>query len=494
MIQLFHRSKYQYIVIGLAILLTIGACKEDRVGEAFKQPDDSTKVSNEPPNIIFLLTDDQRFNALSFAGNTVLNTPNMDKLAQNGVYFKNAYVTTSICAMSRASILTGQYARKHDIWDFGESLTPEQYENTYPAVLKRAGYTTAFIGKFGVGNIQKETIDKYFDFWGGFNGQGSYNSTEDGQPIHLTAKMGNQALAFLTAQKDAQQPFLLSMSFKAPHVQDGGAGFIPDKAYEALYQSDVVEKPVAAQEEYFDYFPAEFIANENGAKNVARKRWYNRFETDEDYQQNIKKYYQLVYGVDVVIGKIMEKLEEIGQSRNTVIVFTSDNGFYLGEYGFAGKWYGSDASIRVPMIIFDPRNGAPRGKIVDNMALNIDIAPTIVSIAGADKPQVMQGEDLTPLMEGTASNWRTEFLYEHLWPSSDAYYIPSTEGVVTEDHKYMKYFLNRDFDNVMFEELYDREADKNELENRIGDADFEEIANQMKQKLAALREKAGKVE
>ena len=159
-----------------------------------------------PPNIIFLLTDDQRFDALGFAGNPVIQTPNMDKLAENGVYFANAFVTTSICAMSRASIFTGQYARRHDIWDFGESLSPEQYDNTYPALLKKAGYTTGFIGKFGVGSIQQGTITQYFDYWGGFNGQGTYRASYDDEPVHLTEKMGNQALEFLDQQKDADSP------------------------------------------------------------------------------------------------------------------------------------------------------------------------------------------------------------------------------------------------------------------------------------------------
>ncbi len=186
----------------------------------------------------------------------------------------------------------------------------------------------------------------------------------------------------------------------------------------------------------------------------------------------------------------MAKLKALGKDENTVIVFTSDNGFYFGEYGFAGKWYGSDPSIRVPMIIFDPRKGAPRGKVVDQIALNIDIAPTLLAMAGIEKPPVMQGEDLTTLLDSQVPAWRTEFLYEHLWPSSDAYYIPSTEGVVTQDYKYMKYFLNREFDKVMFEELYDRNRDRNELDNRIDDAEYQELKNDLLEKLGRMREVA----
>ena len=224
--------------------------------------------------------------------------------------------------------------------------------------------------------------------------------------------------------------------------------------------------------------------------NVARKRWQDRFSSGEKFQANVKKYYQLIHGVDVVVGRIMDQLNTLGLADNTIIIFTSDNGFYLGEYGFAGKWYGSDPSIRVPMIIFDPRPGAPKGKVIENMVLNIDLAPTMLSMAGVAQPASMQGEDLTPLMTGNALSWRTEFLYEHLWPSSNAYYIPSSEGVVTEKHKYMKYFLNRDFDDVMFEELYDRTLDENEVSNKIEDTNYKEILNALKQKLATMREDA----
>ncbi|MEM7548572.1 MAG: sulfatase [Bacteroidota bacterium] len=484
-----------FIAINLILFSFIG-CQEDNTGQRTNGQGNTLDdpVVSQPasqPNIIFLLTDDQRFDALSFAGNPVLQTPHIDSLAQNGVYFNNAYVTTSICAMSRASILTGQYARRHDVWDFGKSLTEEQLDNSYPGLMKKAGYTTAFVGKFGVGNVQQATADKYFDYWAGFNGQGAYESNYEGQPIHLTEKMGNQALDFLDMQDSVEAPFLLSMSFKAPHVQDGHPDiFVSDERYRGLYQSDQIEEPLAADEAYYNYFPDEFITNKNGAENVARKRWHNRFGTPEKFQENVKKYYELIHGVDVVVGRIMDKLNELDMADNTVIVFTSDNGFYFGEYGFAGKWYGSDVSIRVPMIMFDPRPNAPRGVTIDEMALNIDVAPTLLSIAGIDAPDVMQGEDLTQLITVNASNWRQDFLYEHLWPSSDAYYIPSTEGVVTEGHKYMRYFLNRDFDNVMFEEFYDREQDADETNNRMADPTYSSQINQLKQKLEIMRDEA----
>lgn len=442
------------------------------------------------PNIIFMLTDDQRADAAGFAGNEVIQTPNLDRLAREGIYFKNAFVTTSICAMSRASILTGQYARRHGIWDFGESLTEQQLADSYPARLKEAGYITGFIGKFGVGSITEKQARNYFDYWAGFNGQGSYNATYNGESMHLTQKIGAQAIDFLEQQRGIDRPFNLSISFKAPHVEGDPGHFLPDTAYRSLYENDSVAPPAAAGDSYMNYFPARFIKNENGALNVARSRWHDRFDTPEKYQENVKKYYRLVHGVDVVLGRIRDKLKELEFDKNTVIIFSSDNGFYLGEYGFAGKWYGSDPSIRVPMILYDPRTESPEATALDDMVLNIDIAPTILSIAGTEVPAGMQGADMTRLLIDDSQSWRTEFLYEHLWKSSDRYYIPSTEGLVTQDYKYMKYFPNREIDNVIFEELYDRNMDIHETKNRIEEVEFKNIETQMKQKLEVLKKAA----
>lgn len=447
-------------------------------------------VSGQRPNIIFLLTDDQRFDALGFAGNPILKTPNIDKLAREGIFFKNAFVTTSICAMSRASIFTGQYARRHGIWDFGKSMSPSQYENTYPAVLKRAGYATGFIGKFGVGNISLETATRYFDYWKGFNGQGSYNASENNQAIHLTEKTGNQIEEFIDLQKGSSRPFCLSVSFKAPHVEGDPGYFLPEEKYTSLYVNDFVQPPLEAKPEYFNYFPPNFITNHNGALNSARSRWMDRFSSPEKYQENTKKYFQLIYGVDVVVGRLLEKLKSVGLDKNTVIVFSSDNGFYLGEYGFSDKWYGSNASIHVPLILYDPRPAAAKQKTIDQLVLNIDIAPTLLSIANATIPVGMQGNDLTKLLSNNTSNWRTEFLYEHLWNSSDSYYIPSTEGVVTEQYKYMRYFVNRDSANLIFEELYKRSNNEPEINNLASDPDHQSIAMSMKKKLSALIDRA----
>ncbi|PRX53795.1 sulfatase [Flagellimonas meridianipacifica] len=437
------------------------------------------------PNIIFLLTDDQRWDALSYAGNTTLKTPHLDTLATNGVYFENAYVTTSICAVSRASILTGQYARRHNIWGFAKNFSEEQLQNTYPLLLKKAGYQTGFIGKYGVGN---KLPKGHFDYWRGFPGQGTYQAVDEkGDSLHLTQKMGNQALEFIDMAASKTQPFCLSVSFKAPHVDESnGYGYFHfDEKYQNLYVKDTVEVPVTSSPDFQNHFPERFVQN-----NVATNRWKQRFATPREQQESIKAYYRLIHGVDVTVGRILEKLKEKGQDKNTIIVYTSDNGFYLGEYGFAGKWYGSDPAIRIPMIIYDSRPNAKKGKKLSQKVLNIDVAPTILSLAGIKPPNSMQGKDLTQLIENPQMEWRDAFFYEHLWQSSDAYYIPSTEGVVRGEKKYMKYFMNRDTTDIVFEELYDLERDSLEIKNLIGNPEANSLEKEMKNTYSILKKMA----
>jgi arylsulfatase A-like enzyme len=432
--------------------------------------------SSEKPNIIFLLTDDQRWDALGFAGNEVIQTPQMDRLAQEGVYFQNAYVTTSICAVSRASILSGQYARRHGIQDFATSFSAEAFAKTYPALLRQLGYYTGFIGKYGVG---REMPADQFDEWYGFPGQGTYHHEDDkGNYQHLTSLIGDQAEAFIQ-QADKQKPFCLSISFKAPHVE-GLNDFIPDPNLNELYAEDVIPVPVTAGDEYFEAFPDFFKAGNEG-----RSRWQVRFSTSELYQENVKKYYRLVSGVDKVVGRIREQLAASGLDQNTVIIFTSDNGFYLGEHGLAGKWYGHEESIRVPMILYDPRLPEEQKRQVrKEIALNIDVAPTILSLAGQQAPETMQGMDLTRLIDKPASDWRQDFFYEHLYSHDGK--IPQTEGVVGERYKYLRYLEP----NPDYEVLYDDQEDPDEIENLADDPAYQDVLKKMRDRYKELKENA----
>lgn len=441
-----------------------------------------SNISNNPsnkrqPNIIMLVTDDHRADALGCAGNPVIQTPNMDNLAANGVRFTNAFVTTSICCSSRASIFTGQWTSRHGIKDFATHFSDEALAQTYPMLLRQAGYRIGFIGKYGVGPKKDLPIDKY-DYWKGFPGQGRYeHKDENGNYKHLTQIMGEQAIEFLQGCSE-DHPFCLSVSFKAPHVQDSDPRqFIYDRAYSDLYKDVIIPTPETAHPRYFDALP-EFLRNSE-----ARRRWNIRFPDNEKYQESVRSYYRLIYGVDVVIGKIRNQLKQLNLDDNTVIMLIGDNGFYLGEYGLAGKWFPHELSIRVPLIVYDPRAaGKHRGLTPDMMALNVDIAPTILELANLNVPEQIQGRSLVPLLKGKKPRWRTEFFYEHPFEHKT---IAKSVALRTQRYKYTRY---TDYD---YEELYDLENDPAETINLAKDEKYQKTLSSLRKR---CRELAKKVE
>ncbi len=423
------------------------------------------------PNIILLVTDDQRWDCLRCAGNEIIVTPNLDRLAQHGVLFVNNFCTSSICMTSRASILTGQYMRRHGIKTFRQPLSPAQLRQTYPLLLRRAGYRVGFIGKWGVGNVLPE---KEFDYFKGFPGQGRYFHTIDGKQVHLTSIIAEQALEFLRREDD--RPFCLSVSFKAPHVQDGDPRqFLYDPKFEQLYANVHIPVPKTARPEYFEQLP-QFIKESEG-----RRRWRIRFSTPEKYQQSVKGYYRLITGVDDAVGQMLGALDEVGKLDNTVILFTSDNGFFLGEHGLAGKWLMYEESIRTPLIICDPRlPNSLRGRRRTEMTLNVDLAPTILELAGVPVPDAMQGKSLLPLLRDASNAWREEWFYEYEFSPER---IPTCEGVRTKRWKYIRY---TDFDPP-YEELFDLQNDPGETENLIKSAQHKDILEYLRGRWAHYR-------
>jgi arylsulfatase A-like enzyme len=432
------------------------------------------------PNLIFLLTDDHRWDALGAAGNPIIQTPRLDELAGNGVRFRNAYVTTPICSISRASILTGQYERRHGIHDFATALSPEAFAQTYPALLREAGYWTGFIGKYGVG---REMPADQFDVWHGFPGQGKYETVDpEGRPIHLTRLMGRQAVEFLE-NAPAERPFALSVSFKAPHVQDEDPRqFIPDPADAELYRGVTIPIPHTASSRHLERLPPFLRADST----ESRLRWQKRFATPEVYRESVKNYYRLITGVDKMVGEIRDALRRRGQDDNTVIVFMGDNGFFLGEHGLAGKWYGYEESIRVPLVVYDPRlPEALQGRVREEMALNIDIAPTLLALAGIPAPAGMQGRNLLPLIRAQpVEQWREDFLFEHLFQHPR---IPRSDGAVSRRYKYLRYFDQQ----PVYEQLFDLETDPHETTNLVGRSEYASVLARMRSRYRELVTAAG---
>ncbi len=425
------------VLVGVALLVVMNVTAQ-RASAATK------------PNIILVITDDQRFDALGCMGNSVLKTPHIDGLARDGLVFTNMFCTTSICATSRASFLTGQYAMRHGIRGFRTPLTKSQWRDAFPVLLRNSGYRTAMVGKWGLGGpLPRER----YDVFRGFSGQGRYFPKPDGQGEHLTHRLGQQVIDFLQSC-DGKQPFLLQYYTKAAHCQDGDPWpFQPDHRYDDLFARTTIPQPATATPAHFARLP-EFLQ-----KSEARRRWRIRFANPSMFQKSVKDYYRLVTGVDDVVGRIVSTLKRKGLYRNTVIIFTSDNGFYLGEHGLAGKWFMHEESIRLPLVICDPRlSKSRRGQRVGRQALNIDIAPTILDLAGLPSPASIQGRSLVPLMVGERTEWRSEFFYEHPFRHAR---IPMTEGVRGTRWKYVRY---TSLDPV-FEELYDLHEDPHEERN-----------------------------
>jgi alpha-L-rhamnosidase len=340
------------------------------------------RSNSKNPNIIFILTDDQRFDALGYAGNKIIQTPEMDKLAQSGAYFRNAIVTTPICSASRASIFSGLHERTHKYTFQTGDIRKEYMAESYPKLIKDAGYYTGFFGKFGVNFSDKndlfDVIDDY-DRNGAFpDRRGYYYKKLAGDTVHLTRFTGQQALDFIE-KAPTEKPFCLSLSFSAPHAHDNAPEqYFWQPGNEKLYSNLQIPGPEMADDKYFNELPMPVREGFN------RLRWTWRFDTPEKYQHSVKGYYRMITEVDNEITKIRKKLKEKGLDENTVIIFMGDNGYFLGERQLAGKWLMYDNSIRVPLVVYDPR--VKKHQDVDLMALNIDVPATILDLAGVENP------------------------------------------------------------------------------------------------------------
>ncbi|PHN08162.1 sulfatase-like hydrolase/transferase [Flavilitoribacter nigricans] len=431
--------------------------------------------SGDRPNIIFILTDDQRFDALGYAGNKLSQTPEMDQLAKAGTYFKTAIVTTPICAASRASIFTGLHERTH-LYNFQTGpIRPEFMETAYPRVLRESGYYTGFYGKFGV---NYGSLDQLFDTYESYDRnnrypdyRGYYYKTLDGDTVHLTRYTGAKALEFID-QAPGDRPFCLSLSFSAPHAHDSA----PDQYFwqteqDAMLADGDVPGPDLGEDRYFEALPAAVREGFN------RTRWHWRYDTPEKYQHSVKGYHRMIAGIDREIGKIRAQLEKKGIADNTVIILMGDNGYFLGERQLAGKWLLYDNSIRVPLIVYDPRVRQHRD--VEDMALNIDVPATMLDVAGVDRPASWQGQSLLPVVTGKARGLdRDAILTEHLWEFAN---IPPSEGIRTDDWKYFRYVNDRSS-----EELYDLSKDRKEINNLAADPTHRAKLNEMRDQLENL--------
>jgi arylsulfatase len=431
-------------------------------------------AAEKPLNILLLYADDWRHDTLGCAGNPVVKTPNLDRLAREGVRFTQNRVTTSICGVSRASLFTGQWMARHGNRAFEMFKTP--WAETYPALLRTNGYFTGHIGKWHNGKFPAAN----FDFARAYSGT-HWLKQPDGTQIHVTQKNENDALEFLRARPQ-EKPFCLTLAFFATHAEDGNPKqYLPQPESLKLYQDVTIPVPGNANDASFRRLPS-FIANE---KNEGRNRWRWRFDTPERYQEYMKNYYRLATEVDTTSGRVLEELEKQGVLDNTLVIFTTDNGYFHAEHGLADKWYPHEESIRVPLIVRDPRLAqAKRGQTNDDFTLNVDLAPTILAAAGIKAPGAMQGRDFAPLYLTTNKPaWRTEFFYEHAI-IRNTNFIPASEALVRKD---WKYFYWPDFKT---EQLFDLRADPNEENDLVAQPAQAARLAEMRRRFAELKTEA----
>jgi arylsulfatase A-like enzyme len=339
--------------------------------------------------------------------------------------------------------------------------------------LRANGYYTGHIGKWHNGKFPQENFD-----FGRMYHSTHYHRTPDGGKIHVTQKNENDAMEFLKTRA-ADKPFVLTLAFFATHAEDGNPlQYLPQEKSMSLYNDVTIPVPPTANEEAYRKLP-EFLQN---PKNESRNRWTWRFDTPEKFQTMMKNYYRLATEVDETCGKLIAELKRQGIYDNTLIIFTTDNGYFHAEHGLADKWYPHEESIRVPLIVRDPRLPAEkRGRTNADFTLNVDLAPTFLAAAGIAAPSRMQGRDLAPLyLAATPPAWRTEFFYEHA-TIRNIHFIPSSQALV---RKNLKYFLWPDFDH---EEIFDLQADPGETNNLVASPAYAARLAEMRTRFAELK-------
>ncbi|MCF7848659.1 MAG: sulfatase [Kiritimatiellales bacterium] len=416
------------------------------------------------PNIIYLMTDDQCSYSMGCYGNPDVKTPVLDKLASDGMVFDNHYDTTAICMASRAIVMTGMYEFKTGCNFSHGNMMKDIWQKSYPILLRQAGYVTAFAGKFGF-DIQDGPDGKKlplpesdFDMWGGGPGQTNYDTKKNKSMAKYAAEYPHSTLSYGAFGRDfirdaakAKKPFCLSISFKAAHRPT-----TPDPKFDAVYAGKKFKKPGNYGREKGEHF----------SKQSKQDRQYTRFEEwgySDRYDEVMAIYHQQVYGVDVAVGMIRDALKEQGVDKNTVIIYTSDNGFFCGSHGYGSKVLPYEESARVPLIVYDPRH-PNSGKKLRSEALtgNIDFAPTILSLAGLPIPGNMDGRNIMKLYDNPKAQNHESMMLINDWGKAPTHAL----AIVTKDLKYINWSYAAEGFEVT-EELYHTGNDPLELVNRV---------------------------
>ncbi len=441
----------------------------------------------KPMNVVFILTDDHRYDAMSFLHHQFAQTPVLDSMAANGVYMKNALVTTSLCSPSRASILTGLYTFRHRVIDNNRPIPPGTIY--FPQYLQEAGYATAFIGKWHMGG-ESDAPRPGFDHWVSFKGQGVYFAPKGGYMLnvdgkhvplkgYMTDELTDYAVDWLKQQKPGGKPFFLYLSHKALH-----ANFTPAPKYEGRFTNLPFKRPITEANTPTNYWDKPRWMHDQ------RNSWHGvdfPYHSNLDIERYYKRYCETLCSVDDSVGRVLQQLKDMGVENNTLVIYMGDNGFQFGEHGLIDKRTAYEASIRVPLLLYCPGlfHGA---NVVDKVVANIDIAPTIMEAMGLQKPPHMDGLSFLPLAEGKKVPWRKYFLYVYYWEKNYPQ-TPTMFAIRSDRYKYITYYGVWDVD-----ELYDLQNDPNEMKNLLYDPQYKALGKQMENKLYDMMRDLGGME
>lgn len=407
-------------------------------------------------NLLIIYTDDQRPNTLSsYDINCPIQTPSIDKLAKNGIRFTEGFVTTPICGVSRACLLSGQYMSQNRVNRFQKALPKEIFKQSYPQQLKNAGYHLGILGKFGFGITEEQKA--IFDEYDATTGQGPAFHEYKGEMLHDAEWLTRRTRDFLD-NRPTDKPFCLQLNYKEPHPTAEPAPEDSGKLAKYPFKRVSTDNPMEHAK-----LPG-FVQKGYNSKSYA-----TMFGTDDKLQTYLSHYYEKILSLDRSIGEITKMLTERGVAENTVIIFLSDHGTHFGEKQMGAKWSPYEQSLRIPFIVYDPTSKT-KGIVSDEMVLNIDVAPTLLDLAGVDAPNTMDGKSLTALINGDPTSQRTHFFFEHFVSPTRPVYIPRNEGVRTKKTKYLRWI---DLEPVV-EEFYDLEKDPMEKNNLINDANYAE--------------------
>jgi arylsulfatase A-like enzyme len=440
------------------------------------------------PNILFIMSDDHAAHAISAYGSRINRTPNIDRIAQEGLRFANCFCTNSICAPSRAVILTGKYSHVNGVRDNATRFDGSQ--PTFPKLLQAGGYQTALIGKW---HLQSDPTG--FDYWHILPGQGAYHNPQfirmgEKQKCegYVTDLITDSALDWLQTGRDAAKPFMLMCHHKAPH-----RNWQPDAKHATMYAEDVplpetladdwaTRSDAARQQEMtvLNHLTKDDLKGAEppaGLSEQQLREW--------KYQRYIKDYLRCVASVDDNVGRVLGYLDESGLAENTLVIYTSDQGFYLGDHGWFDKRFMYEESLRMPLLMRLP-GAIRRGAVNRDIVLNLDFAPTFLELAGAPVPDDMQGESLRPILrDHTPDDWRTS-MYYHYYEFPAVHMVKRHYGIRTRRYKLIHFY-----NDIDAWELYDLQSDPHELRNLYGQPAYAKLTARLKAELDRLRAQYG---